>query len=318
MIILARTDLQSGPAPHRALLWCGVFLLLNLQYNIPMDLTQKGNLKRLLNNYGLEPEKKWGQNFLISKDVVDLMVSAAELSSSDEVLEIGPGVGTLTKPLANNAGFVYTIEKDERFCKLLREQLEGFSNLEIIQGDIRDYLKGEKPLPIKKSYKVVSNLPFYISSFVLRGFLEAHQKPDLMVFLLQDKLARRVAACPGEKSLISLAVQLYGEPILVGSIVKREKLWPRPNVDCRIVKIDKIKSELDIDPQIFFKVARAGFKHKRKMLRNNLSQEFSLSKDELSSLFSKLSIDPKIRAQKLTLEQWKKLSTTLNQVFDVV
>ncbi|MEK9181343.1 MAG: 16S rRNA (adenine(1518)-N(6)/adenine(1519)-N(6))-dimethyltransferase RsmA, partial [Patescibacteria group bacterium] len=238
-----------------------------------MDLTNPDTLKSLLLRYHIRPSESLGQNFLIDAEVFKAIISAAELNSSDVVLEIGSGVGNLTMELAGRCKQVIAIEKDKRMIKPLRFVLKDFSNASIINDDI---LKINLPnileqtsqnppslIPDSKflipSFKVVANIPYYITGEILRLFLEFRAKPRLLVILVQKEVAERVIAGPGEMSILSVSVQLYSRPEIV-DVVSASSFWPEPKVVSAILKMTVYdKPVLDVDEKRFFNLVKIGF-----------------------------------------------------------
>ena len=237
------------------------------------------------------------------------MLRAAELSLEDTVLEIGPGIGTLTKELAKNAGRIIAVEKDPAMIKILRETTKALSNIKIIQADILS-------LPLlrlaKEGYKVVANLPYYITSPVIRMFLEATKlpKPELMIFMVQKEVAQRICANPPDMNLLAVSVQFYAEPKIV-SFVRKQAFWTQPKVDSAILKIVPKRELPLVDPDLFFRIVKAGFKQPRKQLGNNLSQGLKLSREEVEMRLGRIGITPNQRAETLSLENWLTLAKSL-------
>ena len=267
--------------------------------------------KALLRRYDIRAKKRLGQNFLIDGDVLEAIVSAAGLSREDTVIEVGPGLGILTKELARRAGWVIAIELDERLAEILQKTLP-YDNVVILNQDILGadpaaLLKKSAPNfpPALRSYKVVANLPYYITSPVLRHFLEAPVKPELMVVMVQKEVAETITAPAGKRSLLSIAVQFYGRPEIVAT-VPAAAFYPPPEVDSAVVKINvyhRPPVEVD-DIEGFFKLVKAGFSAARKQVANSLSHRLGLPRDAVLSMLIKAGIDPQRRAETFTLEEW--------------
>jgi 16S rRNA (adenine1518-N6/adenine1519-N6)-dimethyltransferase len=265
------------------------------------------DVRRLLREFDIQPRKSLGQNFLVDRRALERIVEAAELGPEDIVLEIGPGLGTLTRLLAAEAGRVVAIELDRRLVEILKQTLANLPTVEIIHGDIlelnpADLLEQHRVSP---QYKVVANLPYYITSVILRHLLTAEVRPKLMVVTVQLEVARRITAKPGDMSLLAVSVQFYGRPRIVTRI-KASGFYPSPQVDSAVVRID-----LDDQPFVevdnaesFFEVVRAGFAQRRKQLRNALSAELALPASEVAQALSKVGVNPKRRAQTLSVEEW--------------
>jgi len=258
--------------------------------------------RRLLRQSDLRARKGLGQHFLVDGEVLSLIVATAELESSDVVVEVGPGLGILTRELAKRAGRVVAVELDDNLAALLRKTLASFNNVTIVNGDI---LKIEpKELSKGQAYKVVANLPYYITSPVLRHFLESKARPKAMVVMVQKEVAEAVAARPGAMSLLSVGVQFYGEPEII-SIVPPESFYPAPEVSSAIVKINVYpKPAVDVEEKGFFELVRAGFAAPRKQIANSLAKGLGREKAEILPMLKKANIDPQRRAETLSVEEW--------------
>jgi 16S rRNA (adenine1518-N6/adenine1519-N6)-dimethyltransferase len=264
--------------------------------------------RRRLRQSELKVRKGLGQHFLVDGEVLSLIVATAELKSDDIVVEVGPGLGILTRELAQKAGGVVAIELDDNLAALLKKTLAAYQNVTIINGDV---LKIEPKEIIKgQDYKVVANLPYYITSPVLRHFLEASAKPRTMVVMVQKEVARAIAAKPGDMSLLSVSVQFYGEPKII-TIVPPESFYPAPEVSSAIVRIDVYpKPKVDVDEKGFFDTVRAGFAAPRKQLANSLAKGLGREKALVLPFLQKASIDPSRRAETLSIEEWASLFRT--------
>ncbi|MCJ7786810.1 16S rRNA (adenine(1518)-N(6)/adenine(1519)-N(6))-dimethyltransferase RsmA [Patescibacteria group bacterium] len=246
-----------------------------------------------------KPKKYLGQNFLIDKNILRKIIDAADLSAKDIILEIGPGTGVLTLELAKYAKKVIAVEKDRELCAMLKENLKNYKNVEIINANI---LKIEN-LKLKID-KIVANLPYYITSPVIRKFLEADPpaggQPREMILMVQKEVAQRICAKPPNMNLLAVAVQFYAEPKII-CYVSKNSFWPKPKVDSSIIKIvphvGRRTSHIKIG--MIFNLVKMGFSSKRKMLKNNLKIE--------ESTFKKLGLNPKTRAENLSIENWIKL-----------
>jgi len=275
-----------------------------------MNLTSKKVIKNLLKKYGARPSKGLGQNFLIDKTVTKKIIKEARLQSKDIVLEIGPGIGTLTQEIAKKARLVIAVEKDKKMCDILKELLEcwNIKNVEILKGDILKF----NPLTYElkaKSYKVVANLPFYLTAPAIRKFLEMKFPPKLMILVVQKEVAQRICAKPPDMNLLSVSVQFYAEAKII-SYVSKKSFWPKPKVDgaiLRIVPLIKIDKKLN-NANLFFKIVKAGFSQPRKQLANNLSKKLELNKERTKSWLLKNNIQPTQRAETLTIKDWINLT----------
>ena len=276
---------------------------------------QKSLLKRtteLLRKAGLRARKNLGQHFLIDEEILELILSTAELTGTDIVVEIGPGLGVLTEELCRRTGRVITVELDDRLAENLNRRLSEYHNLTVINRDILKVtppeLFTESGITLTTGYKVVANLPYYITSPVLRHFLESDLKPEMMVVMVQKEVAEEIAAIPGKMSLLSLGIQLYGQPEMVKS-VPSVSFYPEPAVDSTLLKITPHKvSPVDIpDTERFFSFVKAGFSAARKQLANSLSNGLGVSKSEVQELLDEAGISGNRRAETLVLDEWAHL-----------
>ena len=280
-----------------------------------MELSSKKDIKILLKKYQISPLKRLGQNFLIDKTAIKKVIEATDLQPDDIILEIGPGIGVLTTELAKKAKKVIAVEKDPKMCQILKETLKDFTNVEVIQGDI---LKISNFQFLISNYKVVGNLPFYLTAPVIRKFLESaeNSSPQLMVLVVQKEVGQRICAKPGKMSILAVSVQIYAKPEIV-SYISKKSFWPQPKVDSAIIKL-KVKSEkLKINRNLFFRIVKAGFKQPRKQLINNLSKGFppagrqgKIEKEKIKNWLLKNGIEPSQRAETLSIEDWLKLTKT--------
>lgn len=279
-----------------------------------MSQIPKSNIKKFLKQYGLRPSKHLGQNFLIDKKALVQIVRAAKLSKKDTVLEIGPGLGVLTEKLAQQAKKVIAVEKDKRMFEAVEEILKDFSNVEIIHGDI---LKSFKSLMPKSEYKVAANIPYYLTSPLIRLLLESENPPRQMVLLVQKEVAQRICARPPKMNLLAVSVQFYGRPQII-SYVPKKSFWPQPKVDSAIVKITlrgatPRKKAVFLNYRAkFFKLVKAGFSSPRKQLVNNLSEKLKLDREQTKKALIQSGLSSQTRAQNLSLEDWETLSSQLH------
>jgi 16S rRNA (adenine1518-N6/adenine1519-N6)-dimethyltransferase len=266
----------------------------------------------LLRARGLHPRKGLGQNFLTDPAALERIVAAADLSPGDVVVEVGAGAGTLTRSLAERAGRVLALELDEQLADLLREQFSGFPNVEIVHEDVLRFTPAEFP---HLGYKVVGNLPYYITSAVLRHFLEGAPRPQLIVTTVQREVAERIVAVPGRMSLLAVSVQFYGQPHIVARI-PAGAFYPVPKVDSAVLRIDvgeRPAADLQgVAEASFFRVVRAGFSQKRKMLRNSLSAGLGMAPAEVAESLEQAGVDPGRRAETLSLQEWARVTQTLH------
>jgi 16S rRNA (adenine1518-N6/adenine1519-N6)-dimethyltransferase len=266
----------------------------------------------LLKRYGLRADKRLGQNFLQDSFALEKIVSAAEINPTDTVLEIGPGLGSLTRYLAASAGQVVAVELDRELIPPLQAVIAPYPNVRVIHGDILELSPRE--LIDESGYLVVANIPYYITSAVIRHVLESDQKPRRIVLTVQKEVAERICAKPGDMSLLALSVQVYGKPHIAAKI-PADAFFPLPKVDSAVLTIDIYPSP-QIKPELlprFFKLIKAGFSQKRKTLRNSLSAGLHIPPASAEELLTYAAIDPKRRAETLSLEEWERLCITMNQ-----
>jgi 16S rRNA (adenine1518-N6/adenine1519-N6)-dimethyltransferase len=287
----------------------------------------------LLHRYQLRPDKKLGQNFLADEGWLRKVVDTAGLQPATAglqpvtaglkpatagqkpgkaVLEVGPGLGSLTRILATQASQVLAVELDGRLIQPLEDILSPFSNVELIHGDILalDPVALVQRWDANSEYVVVANIPYYITSALIRHLLEAPIRPSRMVLTVQKEVAERIVAVPNDMNLLALSVQVYGSPRIAG-IVPANAFIPSPKVDSAIVRID-IDPVLRFSPLMldrFFRLAKAGFSQKRKTLRNSLSGGLGCSPAQAADLLASAGIDPNRRAETLSLDEWETLAT---------
>ena len=298
-------------------------------------MSSAADVRDLLKRFNLRARKSLGQNFLIDDAALDQIVAAADLARDDVVLEIGPGLGTLTRRLAQAAGRVVAVEIDPDLIRALRDTLAAYPNVAIVQGDILrldpsvlvtqlpDYPTlhrpddwtpqlSDYPTTRLRDYKVVANLPYYITSAAIRHLLEARQRPSRLIVTVQLEVAQRLIAAPGDLSLLAVSVQFYGKPSLIAR-VKAGSFYPAPQVDSAVVRIDVyLRPPVEIrDVDRFFAVVKAGFSQKRKQLRNALQSGLALPAPPVEAALSQAGIDPKRRAETLTLAEWAALAEAL-------
>lgn len=269
-------------------------------------------LLHLCQKYGLRPSKKYGQNYLINPEVIDHIVEVSELTHDDVVVEVGPGFGVLTLALAEKAGRVISFEIEKKLEPYWNEMLEkerGIHNVEVEWGNVlRAFESYQLSAP---TYKVVSNLPYQITSAAIRTFLESAHPPTQMVLMVQKEVAERICAKPGDMSLLAVSVQYYASAEYVCT-VPRIEFWPSPQVDSAVVMIrtKEHATRNKVFDEQFFKVVKAGFAQKRKLLTKNLEPVVGKKqKDRLKIAFTELGLAPTARAQELTIDQWKALVT---------
>ncbi len=265
------------------------------------------NPKAVLDQHGIAPKKSLGQNFLHDPNLLQKIVTTAELMPDDTVVEIGPGTGALTVLLAQAARRVIAIEVDERLKPVLDQALEPYPNVWVIY---RDALTVDIPMLVRPDdYVLVANLPYYITSAILKHVLENDHPPRRLVLTVQVEVAERLIAQPPDMSLLSVSIHFFGHPRIVTRL-KPGVFWPRPEVDSAVVRIDTYdQPPVDVpDTRTFFRVVRAGFGQKRKQLRNSISSGLKLDGDSANTLFEVAGIDPRRRAETLSLDEWAALT----------
>ncbi|MCS7248913.1 MAG: 16S rRNA (adenine(1518)-N(6)/adenine(1519)-N(6))-dimethyltransferase RsmA [Anaerolineales bacterium] len=264
------------------------------------------SVPELLRHYGLRPKKRLGQHFLIDRSSLLKVVQAAKLDGEQEVLEIGAGLGSLTVLLAQTAPRVVAVELDPDLIPLLQGVLSPYPNVRLVKGDILQ-LDPAELFPVEsRPYSVVANIPYYITSAILRHLLESKRQPQRMVLTLQLEVAQRICAASGEMSLLALSVHLYGTPTLVARI-PAGAFYPAPKVDSAVVRLEIAEQPRLADTDLFFRLAKAGFSQKRKTLRNALAAGLGLPAVQVAQLLDAAHIDPRRRAETLDLEEWGRL-----------
>jgi len=267
----------------------------------------------LLKQYHLRPRKSLGQNFLTDEHALAQIVAQAGITRADPVLEVGPGLGSLTRHLSEAARHVIAVEIDQTLLPPLRSIMAGYSNVSIIHGDILQLDPAALLAPHladeRARYKVVANIPYYITSAIIRHLLEAAIKPETIVLTVQLEVARRICAQPPDMNLLAVSVQFYGTPQVVQRI-KAGAFYPMPDVDSAVVRIDLPAAPphpaADVDG--FFRVAKAGFGQKRKQLHNALKAGLGRPAAEIDRALVEAQIDPQRRAETLTLIEWQQLA----------
>ncbi len=264
------------------------------------------NVPAVLRRYGLRPSKRLGQNFLEDDAALRKIVAVADLGPADAVLEIGPGLGSLTRYLALTAGSVTAVELDEDLFPALQAVLAPYANVRLLRGDILALPPAE--LMGAGGYVVVANIPYYITSAVIRHLLSGEAPPRRVVLTVQDEVAERICAASSRMSLLALSVQVYGRP-QVAARIPAGAFYPAPKVDSAVVRLDVFPEPVIPAPRLerFFRLAKAGFSQKRKTLRNALSGGLGIPASEAENLLTAAGIDPRRRAETLNLEEWGKL-----------
>lgn len=271
-----------------------------------MDLAQK--TIELCKMYDIKPSRSKGQNFLINEKIYDEIVKAAEINAQDTVLEVGPGLGFLTARLAKVAKKVVAVELDDSLANFLQIGLDSqdVQNVEVVNKSILEF----NPTDLGKDYKVVANLPYNITSIFLRTFLTGKNKPHSLVLMLQKEVAERLAAKPGDMSMLALSVQFFGDVEIVRE-VKAGNFWPEPKVDSAVIRLvlqDEKRKDVSYDQErAFFRIAKMGFSAKRKMLKNNLAGGLKISNTEAEKILLTAGLNIKARAEDLSVSDWQKV-----------
>jgi len=266
------------------------------------------DVPRLLRQYGLRPDQRLGQVFLVDPVALRRVTEAADITKSDTVLEIGAGLGSLTRYLAVRAGSVIAVELDANLIPPLEHVLSPYHNVLVVQGDILELDQAQ--LMQSPDYLVVANIPYYITSALIRHLLDSSVRPKRIVLTVQREVAARICAAPGEMSLLALSVQVFGQPQIMAHI-PAGAFYPSPKIDSAVVRIDLYPSTVIPSPllETFFHLARAGFSQKRKTLRNSLTGGLALKPSEAERLLQAAGLDPRRRAETLNLDEWGRLAT---------
>jgi len=272
------------------------------------ELFKPTYLKQLCEQYGLSPSKKYGQNYLISDRPIRLILEAGELSKDDTVVEIGPGFGVLTLALAPLVKKVITFEIERTLEEYWEDRRVEFPNIEVVWGNVLNQVPQYETEIFDKlgDYKVLANIPYQITSKILRMLLEeVHNKPERIIFMIQKEVAERILAKPGDMSMLAVSVLYYGEPKIITKVSKG-CFWPSPKVDSAIVCIKPYKNQKhSFTDKEFFDVVRAGFSHPRKQLWHNLATIYP--DYNFKSILYEITGNEKIRAEELSVENWKNI-----------
>ncbi len=271
-----------------------------------IDLTNIRELRNFLYAHHIRPNKAFGQNFLVDHDVLLHIVETAEIHANDQVLELGAGTGVLTRELAKRARRVVAVELEREMLSLLTKTTRNYTNVEIMERNLLYVDPGE--IFGSDSYKLVANLPYYITALTFRHFLESANPPRLFVVMVQYEVAQRIVAAPGDLSLLGVSIQFYGEPKIIAHIPARA-FYPAPKVDSAILRID-LKDEVPLTPggrDSFFRLVQAGFSERRKQLHNSLAHGLHRKNVDVQPWLLAASIDPSRRAETLSIEDWLRL-----------
>lgn len=266
----------------------------------------------MLKDYGLKPQKGLGQNFLVDDLYLEKIVQAGGVQKTDTVLEIGAGLGSLTRYLASSAGDVVAVEIDQNLFPALRKVTKTFDNVHLVRGDFMEL--DVQGLLKRNGYKVVANIPYYLTSSLIRRLMESHVKPVLTVLTVQKEVAQRICAGPGKLSLLALSVQVYGAP-RIAFIIPKGAFYPAPQVDSATLVVEHYPQPRIPVEQLehFFLLAKAGFAQKRKMLHNALAGAPDINHEQALDLLSRAGIEVERRAQTLSLEEWGALAALYSE-----
>jgi len=285
--------------------------LTEIEQSIPqidneIDLTNIRELRNLLYAHQMRPNKAFGQNFLVDRSVLQHIIGAAEINADDQVLELGAGTGVLTRELAKHARRVVAVELERDMLSLLAETTGHFANVELVERNML-YVDPAEVFG-SEAYKLVANLPYYITAPTFRHFLESTNPPRLLVVMVQYEVAQRIVAEPGDLSLLGVSVQFYGKPEIIAHVPARA-FYPAPKVDSAILRID-LKDEVPLTSNqrdSFFRLVQAGFSERRKQLHNSLAHGLHRKDAVVQAWLSAASIDPARRAETLSIEEWLQL-----------
>jgi 16S rRNA (adenine1518-N6/adenine1519-N6)-dimethyltransferase len=268
------------------------------------------NSRSLLRQHNLRPRKGLGQHFLVNDAILAAIAAAAHIQPDDTIVEVGPGMGALTTVMARQAGRILAVELDAALVEKMGALLASFNNVHVIQGDILEINLEEQmarivPAPAAAAYKVVANLPYYITTPTLRYFFDQRQRPSLIVVTVQAEVARRMVAAPPDMNFLAVLVQFYGAPEIV-RLVPPGAFYPPPKVGSAVVRIT-LREQLPLDAsqtQQFFRLVSAGFSQPRKQLHNPLMQGTGRARAEIIAALHSCGLDEKQRAETLTVQDW--------------
>lgn len=265
-----------------------------------MDLSRVDDVRTALKLAGIKPNKNLGQHFLVDRDSLEAIMAAASPQPADTVLEIGPGLGVMTRPLTAAVGQVVAVETDRTLAGLLRR--DAPANLTVVEQDILQYDLHQLPA----GYKAIANIPYYLTSKIFRLLIDSPNPPSVMSLLIQKEVAERIAATPGRMSILALSVQYWGRPEIV-QVVERHKFWPAPDVDSAIIRVELTGPAFPADASRLFRLIKAGFGEKRKQLKNSLAGGLNCSVDRAAELVEQAGLSATARAQELSLDDWRRL-----------
>ena len=271
-----------------------------------LDLTNIHELRNLLYAHHMRPNKAFGQNFLVDRAILQRIIEAAEIEPNDQVLEVGAGTGVLTRELAKHARRVVAVELERDMLALLAKTTGEFRNVELLERNLL-YLDPQEVFE-QEPYKLVANLPYYITAPTFRHFLESGNAPRLLVVMVQYEVAQRIVAGPGDLSLLGVSIQFYGQPKIIAHVPARA-FYPAPKVDSAILRVD-VRKQVPLTPEqrdSFFRLVQAGFAERRKQLHNSLTHHLHQKNEEVRASLTAANIDPSRRAETLSIEDWLRL-----------
>lgn len=266
-------------------------------------------VQKILQNIGLRPQQAAGQNFLLDENIVEAIADASGVEEGQTVLEIGPGLGILTASLLARGVKVVAVELDERLFQYLKRIFKGQTNLKLIKDDI--FKVNLKELLNDGEYSLVANLPYSATSLVFRNFLTLSPRPNSMTVMVQRDVAKRICARPGDMSMLALTVQRYCQPEMVFD-VQPKSFFPVPKVTSTVLHCHSLKPVDEAGDKTLFRIMKAGFSARRKKLHNSLSATLHIDPKIVTETLAKVSQNPNVRAQELTLEQWVKIAKNLS------
>ncbi|HVB73940.1 MAG TPA: 16S rRNA (adenine(1518)-N(6)/adenine(1519)-N(6))-dimethyltransferase RsmA [Ktedonobacteraceae bacterium] len=277
-----------------------------------IDLTDIHELRNLLYAHHMRPNKSFGQNFLIDRAVLEHIVEAAEIKPDEQVLELGAGTGVLTRELARRARRVVAVELERDMLTLLEKTTASLRNVELLARNLL-YLDPQEVFA-REPYKLVANLPYYITAPTFRHFLESANAPRLLVVMVQYEVAQRIVAGPGDMSLLGVSIQFYGQPRIVERVPARA-FYPAPKVDSAILRVD-VRDQVPLaqaERDGFFRMVQAGFAERRKQLHNSLTHHLHRKNEEIRACLTAAGIDPGRRAETVSIDEWLRLWDCLKQ-----
>ncbi len=275
---------------------------------VKKNLSDIEELKNVLGQLGLKPKDYLGQNFLVDEIALQKIIQSADLKKTDTVVEVGPGLGVLTEELCKSAGEVWAIEKDHKLIPVLKKRLSGYSNLKLVEHDILTFHLEKN---IQTDYKVIANIPYYLTSKLFQHFLNLENKPKLLVLMVQKEVGERVIAAPGDLSILGISVQVFSDAEIIAQVPKTS-FWPIPKVDSVVLKITpRNKYPEIVSEQDFFRIIKIAFAGKRKQIHNTLSNGLKLPKEKIQEVLSQAKIEATARPQDLSIEDWIRLKKAL-------